>query len=250
MGERAAGAAGVDRRRGVDAEVGQRALRAGDVVEAAEHVVGERDRVDAEVEQGPAGQLGLREPGRAVGPEQLAVVGVDEHDLAQRARPRPCAGRRRSAAGSGSTSPRRRAGLRTAAVASTSSASRRLRVNAFSTSTGLPARSASRACSWCSLCGLATYTASTSGSATRSAYDPWARSTPWRLANSCARSSEREPTATTRERVPSCTASAKMLAMPPGASTPQRIGRGRPSGRERWGRRAAVGAMRAAYGAA
>ncbi len=108
---------------------------------------------------------------------------------------------------------------------STSSASRRLRVKAFSTSTGFPARRASRACSWCSLCGLATYTASTSGSATRSAYDPCARSTPCRPAKSWARSIEREPTATTRERVPSCTASAKMLAMPPGPSTPQRIGR-------------------------
>ena len=82
VGEGAARPAGRDRRGRVDAEVGQRALRR-DALEAAEHVVGERDRVDAEVEQRPAGQLGLGQPGRAARPEQLAVVGVDDHDLAQ-----------------------------------------------------------------------------------------------------------------------------------------------------------------------
>ena len=54
---------------------------------------------------------------------------------------------------------------RSRAAANTCSASVTLRVNAFSTSTCLPASMASRAWSWCSECGVATYTASTASSA-------------------------------------------------------------------------------------
>ncbi|CPU66213.1 Uncharacterised protein [Mycobacteroides abscessus] len=54
------------------------------------------------------------------------------------------------------------------AASSTSTASASLRVNAFSTRTCLPARIASRACSWWCECGVATYTTSTCGSSTSS----------------------------------------------------------------------------------
>ena len=52
------------------------------------------------------------------------------------------------------------------ASATSSSASPASIVNGFSTSAGLPARSASSVSSWCIGCGVATYTTSTSGSAT------------------------------------------------------------------------------------
>ena len=57
-------------------------------------------------------------------------------------------------------SPRPRARLTTA------SASRRFMANGFSHSTGLPASSASKAFCACMVCGVATYTMSTSGIAT------------------------------------------------------------------------------------
>ena len=48
----------------------------------AEHEVGEGDGVDAEVEQRAAREVGLRQPGRAVGVEALPVVGEDGDDVA------------------------------------------------------------------------------------------------------------------------------------------------------------------------
>lgn len=61
---------------------------------------------------------------------------------------------------------------RSRASATSSSASRLLSVNAFSHSTCFPARSASEAAAWCAECGVATYTTSTSSSATSSAQLP------------------------------------------------------------------------------
>ena len=68
----------------VDAAVGERAGR-GDRGERAEHEVGEGDRVDGEVEQRAAGEVGVGQPVRAVGVEVLAVVGEHGGDLADQA---------------------------------------------------------------------------------------------------------------------------------------------------------------------
>ena len=59
---------------------------------------------------------------------------------------------------------------RECAAARISSVSRALTVKGFSTRTGLPASRASIAASRWALCGVATYTASTSGSATSPSY--------------------------------------------------------------------------------
>ena len=54
----------------------------------------------------------------------------------------------------------------------TARACSRFAANAFSTSTGLPARMQAIACSACRLCGVAMYTRSTAGSASIASYEP------------------------------------------------------------------------------
>src|SRR6476469_4684028 len=56
-----------------------------------------------------------------------------------------------------------------------------------------------------------------------SAYEPCARSTPCRAAKACARSSEREATATTRAPSTTAKSSTTFVAMLPGPTIPQRI---------------------------
>ena len=135
----------------------------------AEHEVGQRERVDAHVEQG----AGPRARGRAAGPSGRRPAPHHEPEVGVDLPGGPVAPRwRAGAAASGSSGgrpstwppsgtahgrPPRRTGLSSMAASS---------VIGFSQSTALPASSASRTCSSCRACGVATYTTSTSGSAT------------------------------------------------------------------------------------
>src|ERR1700722_5429633 len=103
--------------------------------------------------------------------------------------------------------------------------------NGFSTRTGFPASMASSARSAWNRLGAATYTASTALSATAASYEPYDRSTPNLEANARARSGEREPTATTRCELFSCSVRVKSAAISPGARTAHR--NERPSRRAR-----------------
>ena len=111
-----------------------------------------------------------------------------------------------------------------AAAATIASASARLRVSGFSHSTCLPASKAIRAFSRWKACGVATYTTSTSGSATSASYDAWPRTaSPYSRANASAASCEREPTAAISAPGTSRRLSAKLRAMRPVARMPQRV---------------------------
>ena len=76
-----------------------------------------------------------------------------------------------------------------------STASAASTANGLSTSTCFPARAAAITQRWCSDVGSGMYTASISGSASSSSYDPYAVGIPNSAANSRARSSERLATA-------------------------------------------------------
>ena len=73
------------------------------------------------------------------------------------------------------------------------------------------------------MCGVATYTTSTAGSATRASYDAWAvqSSPPYAVANAWAEPGVREPTAASRAPGTSCRSVAKLRAIRPVARIPQ-----------------------------
>ncbi len=108
------------------------------------------------------------------------------------------------------------------ASVTSSSASRRFSVNGFSHSTFRPAVRHSPAAARCAVCGVATYTTSTSGSAASDSQSPYARSTPNRSANASADSRRREATATMSASGRSTRSAANAAAIPPVARIPHR----------------------------
>jgi hypothetical protein len=121
----------------------------------AEQHLGEGDDVDAEVEQRPAAEREVEQPVGGVVLPLHAEVGLHRADLADRAvgdqlaQP-TTAGWKRVHIASMTKTPVSRA---------RSTTSRRrpvVAVNAFSTSSALPARSAASAIAWCCGCGVAT----------------------------------------------------------------------------------------------